>query len=363
MGLFDRAKRRGPSEPATGAAAPPITVQVGIQTGADVVPVEARTRSAQLDRGGLYPHEILMLSYAHLYHSTEHEFPGFWWYRYGVRAPGSVLASLADRGFLDLGGIEQTVGRHTVAALKQVLVEHDLKVSGKKAELIQRVLGSVPQDALSQLYPERFYVLTQSGRDALEASEHIPYIHQNQLEGLDIFSLTTMVNAHPGRSYRDLLWGYLNEQSMVHAQASDWGLYRNTRFAMAEFLVEENKLLDALGMMAEVVYYDVSGMGNSFSMRHLDVTAQNLFPYERSLAKTAPGIITRIFEWKDRAGLSDEELRTLVLQRLARLNSPLRLFTADECADIVFLEFAENKQTLTALYGRAEQLFRATYRV
>jgi SAP domain len=365
MGLLGRLRRHTPGRSgSTGPAAPAVEVRLVVGGEEEAVPVESRIRSIRPDRWGLYPHEILMLSYAPSCSSTGQQFEGFWRYRYGVADPGAVLTSLAGRGFLGLGGVEQAAGRQTAATLKKVLAEHGLRVSGKKAELVARVLDSVPPDELSRRFPERLYVLTETGQAALEAGGHIPYIHRHpDLDGLDIFSLTELLDAHPGRPYRDVIWGHLNEQSLRHAQASDWGLYRNTRFGMAQFLAEEGKFREALALMAEVEYYDLSGMGNGFRMEHLPVHAEYLFPYERSLAKSAPGIIDLIFDWADQAGLSDDELRDLLLERLRLLDSPLRLFTAEECAKVVFLERDRDTPALTALYARAEPRFRVTYRL
>lgn len=48
---------------------------------------------------------------------------------------------------------------------------------------------------------------------------------------------------------------------------------------------------DALAMLAEVVFYDLSGLGNGYDPQYLFITAEYLFPYRKSIAKTAPGII------------------------------------------------------------------------
>src|SRR5690625_3623368 len=120
-----------------------ITRDVG-----ETIPAEKRIQGIKHTPEGLYPHEILLLHYAPSYYIDEESFQGFWWYKYGVRDVKQSLSSLLDRGYLEVGSLQSAIEKETVATLKDILRENNLKVSGKKAELVQRLLDEVPDGQL-----------------------------------------------------------------------------------------------------------------------------------------------------------------------------------------------------------------------
>lgn len=304
---------------------------------------------------GLRPNELLLLGYAEGYTTNTKKFQQFWKWNYGVDDPQKLLRDFVKRGFLDVGGIESAVNAQSGAALKTVLREHGLKVSGRKDDLIKRVLTSIPTGELRMQFSEQWYRRTEKGDQAVEANPHIPYIHSNRyIHDLDINSLTDLVNTYPSSRWRDLIWGHLNQQTLVHAKAGDWGLYSNTKHAMAEFVAEESRWRDALALLGEVIYYDLSGLGNGFEVEYFPETVEYLFPYERSIATIPPGILERVFKWAENGGIDEEELRSLLLERLQRLAAPLHLFTTEEVLQIIFLERNGNTAVLTEMYEKAE---------
>ena len=115
----------------------------------EVVPAEVRARGMSPDSFGLYPHELLMLSYAPTFTTDHTDFQQFWWWQYGVQDPRELLASLTERGFVEVGGPEQAVARQTAASLKDLLRAHGLKLSGNKAEIVERVLSLLPHDTIN----------------------------------------------------------------------------------------------------------------------------------------------------------------------------------------------------------------------
>ncbi|WP_434509820.1 DUF4236 domain-containing protein [Desulfitobacterium sp. AusDCA] len=338
-----------------------ITTEIVTSASDDIIPIESRIKDAIQSSHGLYPHEILVLDYAHTYYTSGNEFQSFWWYRYGVRNVQAVLNSLVDRGFLQTGDLRTALDKETVKAIKEVLKSYNCKVTGKKAELVQRALDEISSDELNILFPKRTYVLTEIGQAALNEEAYVPYIHRHGIEDLDIWSLNKLVHTQPYMPYRDKLWGYLNQRSMKHFSESNFGLYRNCRFNMAQFLIEENKYEDALGMLAEVIFQDLSGANNNYDPQFLEIYAERFFPYESSLATTAPGIISVIVKCQEELGYTDDELKTALIDRMSKLNVPLQLFTVDECAQIVLLEKAQNVEELKELYKKAKIKFKQKY--
>lgn len=77
------------------------------------------------------------------------------------------LKRFLKEGYLETSALDKTLSLYTVPDLKAALSEHELKVSGKKQELIQRLLENIPADELETLFPVGAYQLTTKGMLAL----------------------------------------------------------------------------------------------------------------------------------------------------------------------------------------------------
>ncbi|MDD4781270.1 MAG: SAP domain-containing protein [Tissierellia bacterium] len=327
----------------------------------DIIPIEKRIKEMKVNEAGLYPHEILLLSYAPKYYVEGNSYPGFWWYQYGIKDVDKSLKSLLERGFLKVGSLKSAIEKETAVALKDLLKANNLKVSGKKAELVQRLLDEVPEEKLNAVFTKYTYELTGHGKEVLKKHEYIPYIHRHGIEDLDIFTLSVKMQEQPSYSYRDVIWGHLNERSMVHIKNGDFGLYRNCRFSMSEFVKEEGKLENAFSLLAEVIRYDLSGLSNGFDKKFMDIYADGYFPYNGSIVTMAPGITSRVVVYKEAKGLADDELKNKLLEYMSEIRLPFSLFTAAECADIVLMEIHEDEEGLEKLYEKAEKRFKKEY--
>ncbi|QNO13359.1 SAP domain-containing protein [Alkalicella caledoniensis] len=327
----------------------------------EVIPVEKRIKGMKPNSAGLYPHETLLLSYAPKYYVEGNSYPGFWWYKYGIKDVDKLLQSLLDRGFLQIGSLRSAIEKETATVLKDILKANDLKVSGKKSELVERLLDEVPEEKLKAAFTKFTYELTDEGKDVLNKEEYIPYIHRTGIEDLDIWSLSKKVQEKPEYPYRDVIWGYLNERSMIHAKNGDFGLYRNSRFTMSEFVKEESKLDNAFSLLSEVIRYDLSGLSNGFSMQFMDIYADSYFPYDSSIITMAPGIISRVADYQEKKGLSDEDLKRKLYEEICKFKLPFSVFTEDECVEIVLMEIQKDEEGLQKLYNKAERRFKKEY--
>jgi hypothetical protein len=366
MGFFDMFKK--PQKQTTPTSGLNFTVTVSTpkpptqaELDEQVIPVETRIRTAIASKQGLFPHEILVLDYAHSFYTSGNSFQGFWWYKYGVRDVQAILTSLVQRGFLQIGDLRAALNKQTAAAIKEVLKAHELKQTGKKDDLVQRALDEVSEDELNRLFPKRTYSLTESGKAALEEEAYVSYIHRHMIEYLDIWSLNQKVHTQPFMPYRDKLWGYLNQQSMKHFSDRNFGLYRNCRFQMAQFLKEEKKIKDSLAMLAEVVFHDLSGVSNNYDPQFLEIYAEGFFPYENSHAATAPGIIAAIVDCQKELEYSDAELAAALIERMSKLSVPIQLFSVEDCAKIVLLERDQDTDALKSIYAKAKRAFKQKY--
>jgi len=346
--------------------AAPISPVVSVfheQHGVDetqVLLVGERIKTAYKCKHGLYPHEILALHYAHTYHvDGKNNYQSFWWYRYGVRNVSVILSSLTERGFLQAGGLHAALNMQKVSELKDLLKSHGLKQVGNKSDLVVRIAEEIPEDDIAQQYKRRTYSLTESGEDALEGSSYVPYIHSNGFEDLDIWSLNRLMHTGQHQSFRDEIWGYLNDRSRVHITNKNYGAYRNCRYSIGLFLKDENRPKAIFNMFAEVVFWDIHSDFNPFVINDLiNTSAFNLdiyFPSPRYV--TAPAVYGEIAACQEALDYSDDDLLMAMSDLMKKLSHPYQLFSGEECARIFILSKNDNSEALEAIYSAAKKRF------
>lgn len=370
MGLFDFLKGKKKGDLSAGShvvlkemddspVVPTASVKVSLHSAppahdydADVVPVEKIIPTLKPNEAGLYPHEILALEYAGKYRAGENKFAGFWWYRYGVKDMNALMQSLINRGFIRIGSIAEGLQLYKLDELKNVLSAHNLKVTGKKADLIARLLGNVSEQELQEFFPHRPYVLTESGKDAIKYDEYVLYAHQHQYEGIDIYSLNRMIDGHT-KTYRDYIWRHFNEKSMEYVRQSNYSAYRYIRFQMAQFVMEEGKYDQALMLLTEFVLWATSGL--DYGPLNIESAGRLWFPYENSMIRIPPGVVKVIAECRDKLGTTDEEFRQSVMSCLLRLTVPFHVFEKEEVLNILMMELQKDTEGLEKMYKAAKE--------
>jgi len=315
------------------------------------------TPEIPLTPSGLHPYEVLLLDYAPSLYTDQLEFPAFWSQQYGIDNVSSLLSALTDRGFLAQASLEETLARATVVALRQVLKAHGLHVAGRKAELIVRLLAGLPEDTVSEHFPHRTFTLTADGHRACDEAVYIPYIHRRPVEGLTINSLHQQVMESPEKPWRELVLAHLEACANRHRMADDFVAYRTTRYRMYQFFMEENKLKKAFPQLAEVIYYDLSGVISGVDPLYRYISEKYFFPYDTSIVKLSAVHVQAMGRLKEQLHLSEEMLKALLMQFFNHFSAPFHLFTVEECAVIVLLEIRSDKDRLRQVYEMAEKRF------
>lgn len=147
-----------------------------------VVAFEERKKTCIPSERGLYVAEILLLFYCSKgkYPHPKDGYPGFWWFKYGIRDVGKALKSLEDRGFIEFGTVADAAASLKVAELKDLLSAEGLPKTGKKADLVNRVTDNVPEEKILAAGAELKYHLTRLGEEELEDNAYVPYMHNNR---------------------------------------------------------------------------------------------------------------------------------------------------------------------------------------
>lgn len=326
----------------------------------DVIPIETRIRTLDPICSGLYPHEVLILSYINRFTTAHKNYQGFWKYKYGINDMASQVQSLQERGYATIAPLEDIMKNSTVQYLKLLLKKYELNYARKKNDIIRCLIENVPVSQLEQHFPEKNYALTNIGTDILEKESYIPYIHKHNISDLDIWNLSKIIHQNPPMPFKQAIWNYLNNQCEEYHRDTQYGLYRNCKFHMAELLIEENLFDGALNLLFEIIYYDLCDFDNSQS----DNNMSQLFPYNHSVAFVAKGILSRVEHCKKELHISDCELKekmTALLSAQSALQFAPQIFTLEECVDILLYQLNKNEGEIENIYRAAEERYKNSH--
>ncbi|MEY4440447.1 MAG: hypothetical protein RLY49_73 [Candidatus Parcubacteria bacterium] len=124
----------------------------------------------------------------------------------------------------------------------------------------------------------------------------------------------------------DVSWSLFNEDLLEHMKNQDWGLYRNTKFNMAELLEKEGRIDGALNMYLAVCYLDLNGPNNRGGFDDPDIL-KDFPPFDPrdGNAFLAPGVISRIMKIIKKSGISIDDLSKRFFDYNTRFEKPMRL--------------------------------------
>ena len=168
---------------------------------------------------------------------TDFEVPTYYSDTAFGRNVGPARERLLAGGYLDIGGIEKSISLKKVPELKAILAEKELKQSGKKAELVQRLLDNVEPDELEALFPIGVYEITEKGKRALE-----PYsiIDANNSHGLrfSYYRLISERTSHPEEPDLEILSRLLSDDINESIIKGDKSRYQDSMLLKGRFLHE-----------------------------------------------------------------------------------------------------------------------------
>lgn len=135
---------------------------------------------------------------------TDFEIPPY----YAESAFGRNVLPALDRliqgGYLQRGNLEKSISLQKVPELKAILAEKELKVSGKKSELVHRLMDNIPREELESLFPVGVYTITEKGELALKPYS-IVFANNTYHLGFSNYRLLQEKEKTPDASDEDIL--------------------------------------------------------------------------------------------------------------------------------------------------------------
>jgi DNA-directed RNA polymerase subunit RPC12/RpoP len=145
----------------------------------------------------------------------------------------------------------------------------------------------------------------------MENGTYDTYLANKREFEIQTLELTKKWGREPSEA--DVYWALYNKPLLEHAKKGDWGLYRNTRFNMAELLRHEKRNRPALETYLEVSYLDANGPRNMGGIFDPEVIREYP-PFSRDKACQAPAIVHYIQKLSDALGMTKEDLKGIFVE-------------------------------------------------
>lgn len=308
------------------------------------------------DANGLYPSELVMLSYVNGCKINEKSFPSYFSNTYDIADPGKMIKSLKSKGLIVEGGPKDALSSFKLQELKELASLLGVTVKGKKEDIVSQ-LSDADEKQLEKYIKERTWKLTDSGQAALKANPYIQYFLEKHpynvnAVGVDIWSVNEVFVKNPKRPYRDIIYHQLNSKMNKEATAIQKDPLAHTRQycecyrLMGLFVEEEGKsFVNAADLYFQYLYKKINidaglKLLHSYQLFRNDRKHQaetikwycddiQLCPYEKN----------ELMRLINELGIEGNALKESMITSFIRANDT-GIMTEKEAADFVLLELS-----------------------
>ena len=256
-------------------------------------------------------------------------------YKLGLYGPDAELRidRLFAGGWIRYSKPQETISLLPDKALSDFLKRHGQSGDGSHAELVRRVVETIPEKDYAHGVP-KIYLVTAKGQTEI-ASRRAYILNANENYGLSEGEIGEAQAYLQSRGYpctaRDILLRAFQQKASLLILAGEWSKLRNLYYMLGSFYIRLKDSQQALSYLFLVFFIDMSGMGNK---NHV-VPYENLFP-------TQKGMILLMKELRSQLSLSEGETKTSFLSSLARLapRLPFSYFSPQVMARILMERMA-----------------------
>ena len=226
------------------------------------------------------------------------QFSSRWEYMYDIK-PRILLAKLLKLEYLTYSNWYDNVKNSTTKDLKEILKQENLPISGKKEDLVERVLGNIDTDLLERTFNKGKYILTQKGNELLKKNKRL-FMSDREKAGKEFAELTdgeygqlqvfhkineykrlknNELSFEKGYAKNDILWSIYNTQILEYLHKKDYVKVGVVYDCMCDILDEEEKYKQEIDFLVCSMYFKV------YEMLPSDGIIGNIDYYESRIKK------------------------------------------------------------------------------
>ncbi|WP_176140648.1 SAP domain-containing protein [Halobacillus salinus] len=291
------------------------------------------------------------------------KYPKYFERTYGID-PSKSLKKLVKQKYVAEATTVESLSSLKLPELKEALKAKQLKVSGKKADLISRINENFTEEEIGSLVEKRIAMkVTSKGEETLNEYYYIVPAHKHDSKD-GVYNVANAMRHIKQFDYRpkngDISWGLFQQAYIEHAREFNYGLMTNDVRNMATQLEREKNYKRALFQYLRVFIMDTSGLSNGSVLDHPKYMMFNI-PASQSI-----NVLVETFEMDNDALIAEFDQawdKTIVGLKYHYL-------THDECLRCLFSSMDGNHEEVEKLIkkgynrlkrGMNEKSFREKY--
>ena len=208
-----------------------------------------QTTPSELDEFSIYSTTLFLNAYKK--GSPIMDDNAYWsYFRYecGIAHPSAFHRSLIEQGYFEKPDLQEYLSSWTTDKLKVLLDSLGLKKSGRKAELISRIIDNVSDfDKSALLENIDIYVLSSKGKNFLD--EHLDFVQfKRQQDGSISFrNYISMKKQLPFKaSFHDVMWAIYDKRQLEYSHNAEYDKLSYAYNEMGKILAAEDRKDEAL---------------------------------------------------------------------------------------------------------------------
>jgi hypothetical protein len=278
--------------------------------------------NSKKDDSPLLPYEILFLDYINGKSIKDPNIAGYWAHEYNLDYQ-AVIEKLFNHGYLQESDYKFNMDKYKLSELKDYLKDKGLKVTGKKEDLITRIIKESPEEDSVVYFNNSFFQATEKAIVLLANNQHIMYSHRHRNDiGISITDADNFKKENPLLDHYQLFLEMLTKRLRRYEQEKNWSLYRNNILSMSIVYSDMEEHAKELELLLEICYRDLSGLMDTGTV-------------SEKMSFLAPRVVDRIIAITKELGINEQALWELFIDTISKINLENSLYTAEHSYNLL----------------------------
>jgi len=285
------------------------------------------------DYSPLSPYEILFLDYINDKSIKDPNIAGDWTHEYNLDYQ-AVIEKLFNLGYLQEADYKYNMTKCKLSELKDYLKVKGLKVTGKKEELITRIINESPEEESIAYFNNSLFQCTDKAIEILTNNQHIMYSHRHRSDiGISVMDTDKFKKENPLLNHYQLFLEMLTKRLHEYEQSKSWGFYRNDILGISIVYGDMKDYAKELELLLEVCYRDLSSLSNSGTI-------------SEKMSFLAPGVIARVVAITKELDINEQALWELFIDIVSKINLENSLYTAEHSYNLLIKEIKKVRKEI-----------------
>lgn len=196
-------------------------------------------------------------------------YPRYMAYDFNIFDPVSKYKQMISEGYLVLGDITETLKALKVQELKTILDENGISKTGRKDDLIDRIIKNVGINTINNL--PQIYVLSPRGKKLTDRYYEYEMLFKHKNTGVTVDLYDTKKRQIPtNRSFYDIIQTCLDDLISENIKSKNYGMVTCNWLSKEKLYFENENYTKSLNCLLTSICYNISGATNGEFYDELD---------------------------------------------------------------------------------------------